>query len=76
MVPVPAKLKVPAVAIPPAKLKAELLAELNDEVEGTVSRPVNVLLPASSSSVMVAVPESVVAPPAEKVEELKFRLPD
>ena len=78
IVPKPVKLTGPVafVVIPPANMKFELFAEETEVPAPVVNKPVKILDPASLLSVIVAVPESVTAPPAVKFDVLKFNDPD
>lgn len=74
--PVPVKLKVvPLWVIPPRNSNGELLAEENEQPAPTVTNPVKRLVPELLLSEIEAVPESVVAPPAVKLAELRFKAP-
>jgi len=65
---------VATVVIPPANVKGELLAEDKEVPAAVVNRPLKVLLPASLLSVIVAVPDKVIAPEV-KFDVFKFKLP-
>lgn len=66
---------VPLWVIPPRNSKGELFAEEKEQPAPTVTNPVKRLFPELLLSVMDAVPESVVAPPAVKLPELRFNVP-
>lgn len=73
--PEPEMLKVPLLVIPPPKLKVELFDVENEAVEGTVTRPLKVLVPVLLLSVMDPAPTSVVAPLTVKFASPTFNDP-
>ena len=73
--PVPERLKVPLLTIPPRNPNVDVFEDEKLQPDGTVTRPTKILVPVLLLSVHVPEPLKVRLEPAVKLEVLTFKFP-